>query len=412
MTICTHLNTDNYTKTIEEEIQPQVAKINMSILLLNSIFPALFSLILGSWSDIFGRKKILMLAFTGYTCTIGLITLFSYISDNINPLTPWVYFFAEMPMTFMGGWTCLDVSVCCYAADLSSQQNRSIRLGTITFLNFFASAIAYFCSSYILNATNITFVFIIAISCAAAAFLWSIFIIDETIEPPIEVSKFDQIKEIFSTSRIHEIFTTLCKRRPQKCRKTLWSLMTVPILVVFTMHGNGTLNYLFVREKFAWSLREWTIFESTNTIISVSGLFIGLLLLKKTFKFSDITLGIVALTSLLVDALMKAFAQKSYLLYLSSGITPFRLLATPMFRSVMSVIVPHQEIGKIYSLTTCFEALSGLGAGPLYTVIYNNTFTVFPGAYHLLSACIFFFNLILCAFIFRWKSQVVSYQYE
>jgi PCFT/HCP family folate transporter-like MFS transporter 1/3 len=408
----THLNTDDFTKAVEEEIQPAVARINMSILLLNSIFPALFSLILGSWSDIFGRKKILMLAFTGYTCTIGLITLFSYISDNVTPLTPWIYFFAEMPMTFMGGWTTLDIAVCCYVADLSNEQNRSIRLGTITFLNFLASAVAYFSSSYILAVSNITFVFVVAFSCAVLAFLWAIFIIDETITAPADVSPFEQVKEIFSPSRIQEIFLTMCKRRPQKCRKTLWALMSIPILVVFTMHGNGTLNYLFVREKFEWSLREWTTFESTNTIISVSGLFVGLVVLKKMFNFSDITLGVIGLGSSLVDALMKAFAGKSYLLYLSSGITLFRLLSTPMFRSVMSVAVPHHEIGKVYSLTTCFEALSGLGAGPLYTVIYNNTFTSFAGAYHLLSAAIFSFNLILCAFIVKWKSQGVTNQYE
>lgn len=109
MTICTHLNTDNVTRIVEEEIQPDVARMNMSILLLNSIFPALFSLVLGSWSDIYGRKKILMMSFSGYTTSLGLIALLSYISENINPLTPWVYFFAEMPMTFMGGWPMLDV---------------------------------------------------------------------------------------------------------------------------------------------------------------------------------------------------------------------------------------------------------------------------------------------------------------
>jgi MFS transporter, PCFT/HCP family, solute carrier family 46 (folate transporter), member 1 len=99
ITVCTNLNTDNETKIIEEMVQPKVANINMSILLLNSIVPALLSLVLGSWSDIYGRKKILMMSYTGYTTTLGLITLFSYISDNIQTLTPWVYLVAELPMT-------------------------------------------------------------------------------------------------------------------------------------------------------------------------------------------------------------------------------------------------------------------------------------------------------------------------
>lgn len=295
---------------------------------------------------------------------------------------------------------------------MSTDRNRSLRLGIVGFLNFLGNGTAYFSSSYILNATNITFVFVIAFSIAIAGFLWAIFIVDDSIISPQGASKCDQWREIFSHSRIREIFNSLCKRRPQKCRKILWALMIIPTLVVATMHGNGTTNYLFVREKFEWSLREWTTFESTNTLITVSGLFIGLMLLKKVFKLSDMTLGTIGLLSSLVDALFKAFATKSYHLYISSAVTLFRLMSTPMLRAVMSVAVPHHEIGKVYSLVTCFECLSGLFAGPLYTTVYNNTFTFFPGAFHLITASAFAINLVLVGFIVKWKSQGVTNEYD
>lgn len=168
------------------------------------------------------------------------------------------------------------------------------------------------------------------------------------------------------------------------------------------MHGNWTLNYLFVRERFGWTLREWTIFESSNTFISVFGLFIGLTVLKKTLKISDMKLAVLALISSVVDSTIKAFATNSFHMYFSSGITLFRLLSTPMFRSIMSIVLPHEEIGKIYSLTTCFEALGGLGAAPLYNVIYTNTFKEFPGAFHLLNASIFAFDLFMAFLVTKW----------
>lgn len=401
---CDNLKADNDTKEVEEAIQPRVATINMTILLFNSIIPATLSLILGSWSDIYGRKKILMMSFSGYTCTLALITLFSYISDNIETLSPWWYLIAEMPMAFAGGWPLLDIGVCCYVADLSNEQNRSFRLGTITFLNFMSNVSAYYSSSFILSATNLTIVFLISFFCAISGFLWAIFMIDESIIPP-DVSSSDKVREIFSKDRVQEIFATFRKTRENNGRKILWSLMLIVTLVVFTMHGTGTLNYLFVRERFAWTLREWTIFESSNTFISVFGLFFGLAVLKKFFKISDMKLAVLALTSSVVDSIFKAFATNSFHMYFSSGITLFRLLSTPMFRSIMSIVLPHEEIGKIYSLTTCFEALSGLGAGPLYNVIYRNTFTEFPGAYHLLNASIFAFDLILALLVVRWISR-------
>lgn len=89
LAICSNLNTDNVTKAVEEEIQPHVANINSWILLLNSIFPALYSLLLGSWIDKFGRKKVLLKSYIGYGTTLGLITLISFISDYVKPLSPW-----------------------------------------------------------------------------------------------------------------------------------------------------------------------------------------------------------------------------------------------------------------------------------------------------------------------------------
>lgn len=404
LTTCEHLNSDDETKEVEEKVQPQVATINMTILIFNSVIPALLSLILGSWSDIYGRKKILMMSFSGYTTTLALITLFSFISDNIQILSPWWYLIAELPMSFAGGWPLLDIGVCCYIADLSTEQNRSFRLGTITFLNFLSNVSAYYSSSFILAATNLTTVFLISFTCAIIGFLWAITMIDKTVIAPENVKLLEQIGEIFSSGRIVEIFNTFQKHRENNGRKILWALMLIVTLVVFTMHGTGTLNYLFVREKFQWELREWTIFESSNTIISVFGLFIGLTILKKAFKISDMKLAMLALLSSIIDSTFKAFATRSFHMYLSSGISLFRLLSTPMFRSIMSIVLPHEEIGKIYSLTTCFEALSGLGAGPLYTTIYKNTFTYFPGAFHLLNTTVFTIDLILAFLVARWIS--------
>lgn len=404
LTICSNLNTDNVTKAVEEEVQPHVANINSTILVLNSIVPAIYSLLLGSWTDKYGRKKVLMMSFTGYTLTLGLITLISYISDNVTQLSPWYYVIAEIPMCLMGGWPTLDIAVCCYVTDLSDEKNRSFRLGFITFLNFLSSFSAYFSSSFILEVSSASIVFIISFSIAMAAFIYSIYVVDESIVVASDVSGWRQAKEIFSISRVKEIFSTLFKTRPFRERRMLWCLMVIVTLVVFTMHGNGTVNYLFVREKFGWALREWTIFDSTNTVITVGGLFFGLMVLKKMLKISDMKIAILALVSAIIDSIFKAFASQPYQLYLSSGFGMFRLLATPLFRSIMSNILPHEEIGKVYSATTAFEALSGLGAGPLYSKIYNSTFKSFPGAFHLITATVFLIDLIIATFVSRWKS--------
>lgn len=307
-------------------------------------------------------------------------------------------------MCVMGGWPTLDIVICCYVTDLSDEKNRTFRLGVITFLNFLGSFSAYLSSSFILASTNATFVFTIAFCCASTAFIYTVFFVDESVRVTEDGTAYQKFKEIFSITRIKEIVASLIKKRSYKERRMICILIATITLVVFTMHGNGTVNYLFVREKFGWALREWTIFDSTNTVISVLGLFIGLVVLKKFFEFSDTSLALLSLTSAIIEATFKAFAAAPYQLYMASALGAFRLLTGPVFRSMQANVLPHHEIGKVFSATTSFEAFCGLGAGPLYSNVYKKTFTTFPGAFHLISASIFVVDLILTLFVVRWKS--------
>lgn len=52
-------------KDIETKIQPYVANIIMAGSLITSILPAILSLLLGPWSDKFGRRPVLIATFAG-----------------------------------------------------------------------------------------------------------------------------------------------------------------------------------------------------------------------------------------------------------------------------------------------------------------------------------------------------------
>jgi MFS transporter, PCFT/HCP family, solute carrier family 46 (folate transporter), member 1 len=120
--------------------------------------------------------------------------------------------------------------------------------------------------------------------------------------------------------------------------------------------------------------------------------------------FERMKIAIIALTSSIIDSTIKAFATESYQMYLSSSFGLFRLISMPMTLSLISKTVDKEEVGKIFSATTSLECFSGLLAGILYTFVYNNTFTIFPGAFNLLSSFVFAFNLILMVLISRWKN--------
>lgn len=403
VTECSQLGVNNSTKEIEEKIQPHVAEIIMTISLLNSIIPAVMSLFLGPWTDKFGRKKVICATFIGFSLSQAALCLVSFISDHLAMMNPWIYVLTYIPIIITGGWPSMIVAILCYITDLTTEVRRSTRLALIEMLIFIGVLLGTASSSYILNLTCPTVVFALGTMCVALGTIYTIIFVDESVKDMQEASVCGQLKELVSPGPVVEMLRTCFKRRSFHERRILWSLIVILMFTIFTMNGTGNVAYLFVREKFQWTLKDSTLYDSSTMLITIVGCLIGLVVMKKLLNISDLTLVFVSIISMLVDAVIKAFAQTPIQMYVSSGISLFRVLCAPMCRSLISTIIPSNEIGKVFSITSSFEAVSSLIASPLYTFIYSRTFTFFAGAFYLISACVYVISLILAFGVMRMK---------
>ena len=400
---CAQINGNNATKEIEEKIQPHVAEIMMTCSLVNSIIPAIWSLFLGPWTDKFGRKKVICATFFGFSLSLASLSIVSFISDREVMINPWLYVYTYIPIIISGGWPTMIISILCYITDLTNEKNRSSRLTIIEALIFFGILIGGASSSYILNLTSPTIVFLISTICVTLASFYTLIFVDESVKTVENVGACGQIKELFSYAPVWEMMKTCFKKRAFKERRILWCLIMILMFTVFTMNGTSNIFYLFVREKFNWTIKEATLYSSASMLISIIGCILGLLVLKKLFNFSDISLAFLGITSGLIDSIVKSIAQNSSMMYFSSGISLFKILTAPMCRTIISTIIPNNEIGKVYSLASSFEAVSGLIASPLYTYIYEKTFIAFAGAFFLITAGVGAISLILTYCVFRMK---------
>lgn len=398
---CSQINGRNATKEIEEHIQPHVAKLMMTSSLLNAIIPAVLSLFLGPWTDKFGRKKVICATFFGFSLTLASFCLVSFISDHREMIDPWFYILPYIPIIITGGWPTMIVSILCYVTDLTNEANRSSRLAAIEMLIFIGILFGTASSSFILNLTSPTIVFLISASCCSLASIYAVIFVDESVQVTENLSVGGQLKELFSTAPVKEMLSTCFRKRSFKERRILWCLIVILMITVFTLNGTATVFYLFVREKFNWTLKEATLFDSSSILVSIAGCFLGLAVLKKLFNFSDLSLAFLGIISMLVDSIIKASADSASEMYFATAICLFKILASPMCRSLISTIIPSNETGKVYSIASSFEAVSSLVASPLYTFIYAKTFTFFAGAFYLISAGVYAISLILAYCIFR-----------
>lgn len=398
--ICADLTSSNL---VEQTIQPYVANILMTISILNSTITTILSLFLGQWSDKFGRKKVINCIFVGFTVSMATITAISYSSENVLVNDPWNYLFAHLPYMIFGGWTTLIILTLCYLTDQTTAENRSYRFVVVELIIFSGVIIAFAASSFLLEALGATTVFAISFLCIFTGTLIEIFLVEESVKNVNkDVKFFDQISELFSVKYVREIIETFKQKRDGKNRRVLWTLTIIFMFTQFGSNGTTTLLYLFVRQKFSWTLFDLTIFESSAMLMTLIGAVFSLSVFKRVLHLSDLTISILAMTSSLLSAIATTLAYQPWMMYFGALLGCLKIVAYPMLRSLMSTTVNENEASKIYSLTSSLESVSGLGAAPLYTAVYSATINTFPSAFNLITVGILTLSVSLALLIAKW----------
>lgn len=399
-TICANLGD---SKNVEQTIQPYVANILMTISILNSTITIFLSLFLGQWSDKFGRKKVINCIFVGFTISMAITTAISYSSENFAVNNPWYYLFAHFPYIIFGGWPTLIVIMTCYLTDQTTAENRSYRFVIVELIIFTGVIIAFAASSFLLKATSAPTVFAISFVCIFTGTLIEIFLVEESVKNVNkDVNFWDQFNELFSLQYVREIIKTFKKKRDVKRRRILWTLTFIFMFTQFGTNGSTTILYLFVRQKFSWTLFDLTIFESSAMLMTLFGAVFSLFVFKRMFQLSDLTISILAMISSLLNAIVTTFAYQSWMMYFGAMLGCLKIVAFPMLRSLMSTMVNENEASKIYSLSSSLESVSGLGAAPFYTAVYSATINTFPSAFNLITVGILTLSVSLALLIVKW----------
>lgn len=83
---------------------------------------------------------------------------------------------------------------------------------------------------------------------------------------------------------------------------------------MFQQEGAQSLFFLYAREKFGWTLEDFSVFIIVITINMIIGAQIGLWL-KRKFNLSDTKTAILTTTTLIVSNVLNAASTKSWQLY-------------------------------------------------------------------------------------------------
>lgn len=394
---CAEIGRTNASHEIEEKIQPQVSLIIMTNSLLTNVIAGVVSLLMGPWSDTFGRKKIICANFFGYTLALVMLTLVTLLAEARVLSDPWFFVIPYVCIAATGGFPALLLSVYCYVNDITNENSRSYRITTVELTIFSGMIAGTALCSYATKIFSAATVFSISTVLALAATIFVLTFIQESVESVKLLSLKDQFCELLSPTPLMKMFEAVSKSRIFHERKTLWLLIVILVIQRSITAASAEVFYLFAREKFHWTMREATIFESTSLLTAVVGSFVGLLVMKRLLKISDVLIAAFAVSSFFLDSVLRAAADNKLEMYFASTIGLLKLLLPPMARSLVAKFIPKNEIGSILSFVSLAESAAGLVVTPLYFAVYNRTLTSFPGGFYFIAAGFCVINLVLVA---------------
>lgn len=232
-TVCNAMSVRNktgYSEHDEQETQKIVAAMNGYKSIMQSVLPILILLFLGSWSDRHVRRKPCM-----------ILPLVGEIGTTFGSLIS-LYFFYQLPVEFNcfaeaipqglgGGWYTMCVGVFTYVTQISTEENRTLRIGAVSVFVTISIGLGSTMSGFLFNKLGFYGVFLLSIAMYTVALIYIHFRIhdEEDVGKSLEKGFF---KDFFDLSHIKETMKVAFKNGPRNRKKRICAIMLLLMVTI------------------------------------------------------------------------------------------------------------------------------------------------------------------------------------
>ncbi|ODM94712.1 Proton-coupled folate transporter [Orchesella cincta] len=387
--VCDALQARN-TKGLEEQEQKVQTLMGQAVVwrtVLENAFPIVLVFLVGAWSDKYGRKYPMLFVLSAFILQ-DILLIISVLAGNLAG-TWTVAIISSVVVSLSGNQACFISSAFSYTSDHTPVEKRTVRTGILHSLVFLGITLGL-AAGGILAKSGLGFIKIFALAMALESFSLVYLVISMKNRPLPGVTKgksnTDMFMELFNFQHIKDAASCIMKKREGNTRLKLGLLLLSHACVFMPMMGEMGVLYLFCRYQFNWDAATFGSFMSYKTVVGFIGNFVSMGVLAGKLKLTDPQNGIVACISNLVAALMFSVATSSFLMFLGPIVSLLAGAAMIVPRSMLSKIIPADELGKINSCIGSMESIIPLVASSVYTLVYTSFLDVLPGSFFLISA--------------------------
>ncbi|KAF7491988.1 hypothetical protein SSS_06768 [Sarcoptes scabiei] len=182
----------------------------------------------------------------------------------------------------------------------------------------------------------------------------------------------------FSLDHVRQTLFCLIRPRPNRSRSHIFILISILFLLYVLYLGYDDLLFQFTQRVYDFDSGQYSRLAALTNLIPILPLLIACYLLINVFKLHDGTILMVAMFCGVLQQIMIGSLPTSQFYLIAITIGSMFGLASIIVKTKLSKIVPSNEIGKIFSLTSILEALSPSIGTLIFTLVFNANVDRYP----------------------------------
>ncbi|XP_071639401.1 probable peptidoglycan muropeptide transporter SLC46 [Temnothorax longispinosus] len=409
--ICMKLNDDD-NKAIKTKVQMTVSEFHQWNDIAGHVVPIILAMFYGNWSDRRGRKLPLVLGLTGKLIYSFMVVINSMMNTwNLNM----VVYTATLPMSLLGGDVAIFGSCFAYMSDISSVQQRTMRITIldVVYLSTMPSGVAL--GSYVFtHLVNMSYTIMFAINATLLllAIVYSLVWLKWQTSPRQQpLSGTNWLLDFFDTRHVATTMRTLVKSRCNHGKLHLWLLLLAMCLYTF-QRDEKPKSQMYTSLIFKWNVVDFSNFKTFQSTLFVLAMLIGVPIMNKLIGMKDTFIVAVGAIAHAAGRIVFVLADQPKLFYVGAAVAALGPVVAPVLRSMTSKLVPIEERGKVFAMLSVCDNAVPLFSGTLYSQLYNATIKTAPSSFYWLTFAtqIAVLLLILLIHFSSWSKHATEQQ--
>nr|XP_046244877.1 proton-coupled folate transporter [Scatophagus argus] len=366
---------------LQKEVETLTAHWNLYIS-LGGFFVGLFVVpLLGSWSDLAGRRPVLIIPNLGMALQAVVYLVVMYLK------LPVVYFLVGRLLSgFSGDFNAILAGCFSYVADTSDRSSRTFRVAVLEACLGISGMLASVIGGQWRRAQGYINPFWLVLATNLASALYAFLFVRESVlpDPSAKLLTFRHHKAVWHLFSTGGITSSDEGGRFHRCK--LWLYMLCFFLVVTVHFGSRELYVLYeLSSPLCWGPALIGYGSAALHLAYLTSL-LGLKIMQCCLVDSWVAL--VGLASNIASMVVFSVTDTTELMFTGYGLGFLFMASTPVLRSKLSKLVEPSEQGALFASVACVESLCFLVGSGLFNALYPATLHFMKGFPFLFAAII------------------------